>query len=214
MTFTTQQMALIAKNAAVAAGSDLIGPEHLFYALLNQPDGMTVELFYGMGFSVNLIKENLNNKIRDTAGTTRTVPVPNRYFQIIISVTKLIATTQNQEISETHILWALLVLGEKSFLMRFFKDEGITKQNLTIHLNAKQRVIHEDASSENVDDQEMIENLLNVTDLGGASCRGFLVMIEINQLVASGHALNQQVDARSSLQRCDLSGIFFAPPNP
>ena len=145
-TIKVQEALQSAQSLAEGMGHQQIEPEHLFSALLNQPDTILNPLFQKMGLNLNQVTNTLKGqleKIPRISGTGRGQSYLSPRLQTVLDASFAVASQMRDEyVSLEHILIALMD-QKGDALAQAFQALGATRENILralVDIRGSQRV--------------------------------------------------------------------------
>jgi len=126
-----QQALADAQSIALGHDNQVIEPEHVLLAMLQQDGGSTVAVLEQVGVNINLLSRDLENAIAHFAkveGTPGQVHVSNSLAQLLNRCDQLAQKNKDQFISSE--LFLLAAMEIKSALQDFLKKSGAKEKNL------------------------------------------------------------------------------------
>ncbi len=145
-TIKVQEALQSAQSLAEGMGHQQIEPEHLFSALLNQPDTILNPLFQKMGLNLNQVTNTLKGqleKIPRISGTGRGQSYLSPRLQTVLDASFAVASQMRDEyVSLEHILIALMD-QKGDALAQAFQALGATRENILralVDIRGTQRV--------------------------------------------------------------------------
>ena len=145
-TIKVQEALQSAQSLAEGRGHQQIEPEHLFSALLNQPDTILNPLFQKMGLNLNQVTNTLKGqmeKIPRISGTGRGQSYLSPRLQTVLDASFAVASQMRDEyVSLEHILIALMD-QKGDALAQAFQALGASRENILralVDIRGSQRV--------------------------------------------------------------------------
>ncbi len=148
LTEKTREAISNAQSIAVRHNNQQVDAEHLFLALLDQPDGLVPRVFEKMGAPVNDIRQQVLRHIENLPKVTGSgadsgqIYATARFNRILVQAEEEAKRLKDEYVSVEHVLFGILS-DEKGSLAVLLKGFGITKDTFLkalIEIRGNQRV--------------------------------------------------------------------------
>jgi ATP-dependent Clp protease ATP-binding subunit ClpB len=131
-TIKSQEALQNAKEIAESYGNQIIEPEHLLAALLQDSEGTTVPILQKLGANVNYLKIKINElieglpKVQGAALSSQ--QLGNAATELLNQAEKEATSLKDEYVSTEHMLLGVVEKGAKAG--KLLKDQGVTKNNI------------------------------------------------------------------------------------
>ena len=153
MTLRVQQALNEANSAAVKYSHQQIDVIHLFYALLEQEDGLIPSIFNKMGVNVKTLEFDTENELKNMPRVTgsgadgSSVYITRQVDQVLVKAEEIADSFKDSYISVEHLMLAIFDVDKNGPVSRLLNKYNINKKNFM-------KVLSEVRGSQRVDTQD------------------------------------------------------------
>ena len=153
MTRKSQEALQAAQNIAVRYGHTEVDAEHLFSALLEEPEGLIPRLFNRMNVPLETLKQRLDTELSRRPRVSGPGMQPGQVFvtrafsQILVAAEEEMKRLKDEYLSVEHLVLAMIASGDQSPVGRLLASLKIDRDRLLMALTevrGNQRVVSAD----------------------------------------------------------------------